>query len=52
MQGSISLPFSVLFTDTINTHGTNWSYRYYVCRNGMSDTEFWLWVRIAQGVQS
>lgn len=45
MHGSIDLPFSQLFEDTIREHGSEWAHKHYT-RNGMSDTEFFLWIAI------
>lgn len=44
MRGSIQLPFSELFADTLRTHGAAWARAYYTKR-GMSDFEFGVWFR-------
>lgn len=44
MHGTPEIPFSVMFNDTLNTHGTNWAYRYYVRQHKMPEWEFWFWV--------
>ncbi len=43
MQGSIELPFSVLFKDTVDTHGTDWAKKHYM-KNGMPEWEFQFWL--------
>lgn len=44
MQGNVNVPFSKLISDTINTHGVVWAWRYYGKR-GMSRREFRLWAK-------
>lgn len=48
MRGSIQVPFSVLFRDTVLTHGADWADMHYLKR-GMSATELAFWHR-ATGV--
>lgn len=43
MQGSPSLPFSILFADTLATHGIEWARAHYIKR-GMPAWEFTFWV--------
>ncbi len=45
MKGSLTIPFSELFRDTINMHGVCWAWAYYVRRHGMSEWEFDFWER-------
>ena len=45
MNGSLTLRFSEMFADTVATHGSDWARQHYT-RNGMTDTEFFLWVAI------
>jgi len=42
MRGSITVPFSELFADTVNTHGIQWAKEYYL-KNGMQLWEFNFW---------
>ena len=43
MKGSLTIPFSELFRDTISTHGVVWAWLYYVRKHGMSEWEFNFW---------
>jgi hypothetical protein len=47
MQGSVSVPFLSLFTDTVRCHGVQWSARYYAER-GMPVWEFLFWLKAAK----
>ncbi len=42
-QGTIGVPFSELFKDTVKTHGYEFSHAFYVEKNGMSEGEFSFW---------
>lgn len=44
MKGSVSLPFSALFADTVREHGLIWAAQYYAKR-GMQCWEFLFWMR-------
>lgn len=44
MRGSIQVPFSELFADTVQTHGAEWARAHYTKR-GMQDWEFQHWMR-------
>jgi hypothetical protein len=46
MRGSVAVPFSVLFADTVQTHGLFWAMMYYCEDHGMSAWEFSFWVRV------
>lgn len=46
MQGTVSVPFSSLINDTIQTHGVVWAWKYYGKR-GMSRREFRIWAKAA-----
>lgn len=48
MRGTLTIPFSSLFADTISTHGVTWAYAYYT-RHGMPEWEFGLWFRSWSG---
>lgn len=48
MKGSITVPFSELFRDTISTHGVVWAFQYYVRKHGMSEWEFMFWRKVCQ----
>ena len=48
MRGTLTIPFSTLFADTIGTHGVRWAHAYYT-RRGMSECEFGLWFRVWAG---
>lgn len=43
MRGCTTVPFSILFADTLSTHGLSWTIDHYI-RNGMQrwEVEFWL----------
>ena len=43
MKGSLTVPFSELFRDTVATHGIGWAYGYYVSKHGMPNWEFRFW---------
>lgn len=45
MQGSITVPFSELFADTVAIHGEVWSYCYYVIEKKMAEWEFKFWMK-------
>jgi hypothetical protein len=44
MRGSISIPFSHLFLDTVREHGIMWTACYY-SKRGMKEWEFRFWLR-------
>lgn len=44
MRGSISLPFSELFTDTVKNHGVKWAWKHYA-KKGMEQWEFRFWLK-------
>lgn len=44
MHGTLNVPFSQLFADTVNTHGVAWSQRYYTS-HGMPAWEWEFWLR-------
>jgi len=44
MRGSLSVRFSELFADTIQTHGVVFALCYY-CKRGMTEWEFAFWMR-------
>jgi hypothetical protein len=46
MHGTITVPFSLLITDTIQTHGVVWAWAYY-SKRGMARWEFRLWAKLA-----
>lgn len=50
MKGSLSVPFSSLFSDTLRTHGVVWAWNYYVRKHKMPQWEFNFW-RCACGAQ-
>lgn len=43
MKGSLTVPFSELFRDTVANHGIGWAYGYYVSKHGMPNWEFDFW---------
>lgn len=43
MAGNQEVRFSELFRDTVETHGIEWAYGYYVCKHGMQYWEFLFW---------
>lgn len=43
-QGTIGVPFSELFKDTLATHGEQFAFTFYVRKNGMSLNEFYFWL--------
>ena len=43
MKGSIAIPFSELFADTVTQHGAAWARVYYMAR-GMASWEFRFWL--------
>ena len=43
MHGSIAIPFSELFADTVNAHGAEWARKHYT-KGGMSAWEFSFWL--------
>lgn len=43
MRGSITVPFSQLFADTVQTFGVAWAHRHYT-RRGMPSWEFGVWL--------
>jgi hypothetical protein len=45
MRGSLTVPFSALFIDTVCTHGAAWAFKHYT-RKGMSREEFGFWLSI------
>ncbi len=49
MKGSLSVPFSSLFADTVACHGAAWARRHYM-RAGMPAWEFRFWLRALRGV--
>lgn len=49
MRGTIQVPFSSLFADTVQTHGVEWAYKHYVKKGGMQMWEFEFWAK-ATGV--
>lgn len=42
--GTVAVPFSVLFEDTLETHGLEFARSFYVEKNGMSEQEFSFWL--------
>ena len=42
-QGSVAVPFSALFADTLATHGYEFTFEFYVHKNGMHHNEFCFW---------
>ena len=42
-RGTIAVPFSELFADTVRTHGVKWAAQYYQ-RHGMPTWEFLFWL--------
>lgn len=46
MSGSVVFPFSDMVKDTIDTHGYDWAYHYYVFQNDLPVWQF----RIFAGV--
>ena len=47
--GKIGATFSELFADTLNVHGMQWTYQYYVREKGMLISEFMVWVHSVTG---
>lgn len=48
MKGSLSVPFSTLFADTVACHGVAWAYGYYVEKRGMPGWEFMHWRKVTR----
>lgn len=44
MRGSVRIPFSELFADTVLTHGVVWAAKHYA-KGGMQVWEFMHWLR-------
>lgn len=44
-MGTVQIPFSELFTDTVRTHGIEWSVKYYIRKLGMEHWEFKFWLK-------
>jgi hypothetical protein len=47
MAGNLTIHFSELFRDTINKHGRDFAYNYYIIKNKMSINEFAHWLTVA-----
>ena len=45
MQGTVAVPFSELFIDTVATHGVQWAATYYITKLGMEQWEFRFWLK-------
>jgi hypothetical protein len=43
-HGTVQVPFSVLFNDTIEVHGLEFARSFYVEKNGMDGKEFSFWL--------
>lgn len=46
-RGTVDVPFSELFADTVRTHGVKWAAQYYQ-RHGMPTWEFLFWIKAAR----
>jgi len=44
MHGTIKIPFSELFADSVRMHGTIWAWRHYVKKGGMAEWEYKFWL--------
>ena len=49
MAGAGSVRFSDLFADTVNVHGINFAFDYYIVRHGMAVWEFKFWRLVTCG---
>ena len=45
MRGSVQVPFSTLFADTVQAHGAEWAAKHYCRKGGMSQWEFSFWLK-------
>ena len=50
MHGTIEIPFSELFADSVRTHGTIWAWRHYVKKGGMAEWEYKFWLLSMAGL--
>ena len=44
MHGTLTIPFSELFADSVRTHGTIWAWDHYVKKGGMPEWEYKFWL--------
>lgn len=52
MKGSLTVPFSELFKDTITNHGVVWAWNYYVRQHKMAQWEFNFWRMACRGTSN
>ena len=50
MNGSIEFPMSARIADTVNAHGFQWAYRYYVREHGFAAWEFFILAGVPSGL--
>ena len=50
MHGTIHIPFSELFADSVRTHGTIWAWKHYVVKGKMAEWEYKFWLLSTAGL--
>lgn len=50
MHGTIHIPFSELFADSVRAHGTIWAWKHYVQKGKMPEWEYKFWLLSTNGL--